>query len=225
MKRTALSALMSGSAPAPVHQIGKVNKKPTAVAGSRPSSRAINVLKTSFNPSKTDEFTEEDYLIIDFVNESGTKAYGDFQRKIKNRLACWELTYRLRTIPAAYFATEELSQQTLATAHEDFDEYELHYIHQSYCDHSELNRIVKDILLTFLDPKTYLLNAQVKVQPLNLADFYRTHGHFKNPITPGADYEINYWFDGDNPDNADLFTRPLTSSVVPYISGEKNGNN
>lgn len=216
MKRTALSTIMGTAQNLPsVHQIGKPTRKPTTVVSS-PARRVAKVLQTSFNPTAPDVFTEDDFLIIDFVNEEGTGPHGDFVNKVKNRCACWEMTYRIRTIPAAYFATEELREATLASAVEDFDEYELFYVHQSYCDHTELNRIVKDILINFIDPKTYLLAAQVKIQPLNLSDFLEKHGTFGTPFTPGGDYEIDYWYQAGQYENWDLERRPLTSSLVPY---------
>ena len=103
-----------------------------------------------------------------------------------------------------------------AKATEEFDEYELFYVHQSYCDHSELNRVLKDILINFLDPKTYLIAAQVKLQPLNLPDFLEKHGTFGTPFTPGGDYEIDYWYQAGQYENWDLERRPLTSTPVPY---------
>lgn len=216
MKRTALSTIMGNTQPSTrAYQIGRTSKTSTTVVSS-PTRRAAKVLQTSFNPTAADAFTDEDYLIIDFVNEAGTGPHGDFVNKVKNRCACWELTYRIRTIPAVYFATDELREQTMATADEEFDEYELFYVHQSFCDHTELNRILKDILINFLDPKTYLLAAQVKVQPMNLPDFLEKYGKFGTPFNVGGDYDIDYWYQSGQDQNWDLERRPLTSTPVPH---------
>lgn len=218
MKRSPLNTMINSvNNPQTIRPIGKPVKKTATVTGSM-SRRAANVLQTSFEPAADATFTEDDYLIIDFVNESGTYANGDFSNKVKNALACWELTYRIRTIPAAYFATEELSKETLATADQQYDEVELFYVHQSYCDHRELNRVVKDILVNYIDPKTYLLAAQVKLQPLNLKDYLAKYGRFDIAMVPDGDYEINYWYDVMKNDNWDFATRPLTSSTVPLNS-------
>jgi hypothetical protein len=80
----------------------------------------------------------------------------------------------------------------------------------------EVNQNVFDDSIQFLDPETYLLAAQVKIQPLNLSDFLEKHGTLGTPFTPGGDYEIDYWYQAGQYENWDLERRPLTSSPVPH---------
>lgn len=196
-------------------RMGKVKTNPALTMTSQLPNverNAARVVIDSMNDVYTAPFNDNDYLVINFLDEKGTFASGQFSEKIKNRLACWELTYLIRTVPSVYFDGGELEEEVIANLANDYDEYELRYIHQSYCDHGELKVLIRNILMSFVDGKTHLIAAEVKIQPRNLKDFIKEHGGFKDPIGPNDNIEINYFWDPEIPGNWSFLDRPLTST-------------
>lgn len=166
---------------------------------------------------KTVEFNEDDYLLIDWVRQENTKPYGKFSEKIKNRMCCWEIQYIIRTIPGVYFSTPEIEQETLRTIDTEFDEYEMNYVHQTFCDHRDIGPIMAHILNGFLDSGTHLLAAQAKLIPISIPNYLKKYGKFGTPIDSSQPFDIIYEWDPKQPLNWDFFERPLTSSPYPYI--------
>ncbi len=172
-------------------------------------TRSAAVLKTTF--------TEEDYLLIDWVHQENTGPKGEFSQKIRQTLCCWEVHYIIRTIPGIYFSTPELAAATMETIDTEFDEYELFYAHKVICDHSEIGPILAHILNEFLDNGTHLLAAQAKLIPMTIADFVKKHGEVGASIDSKGAIQITYEWDPKHLLNLDFFQRPLTSSPYPYI--------
>lgn len=199
-------------------------KQSSISAAIRPKSSLLNrevkfnVPAFSLPVEKEIVFTEEDYLLIDWVHQENTGPKGDFSMKIKNRLCCWEVHYIVRTIPGIYFSTPELEKETLETIDTHFDEYELFYVHRHYCDHREIGPILAHILNGFLDNGTHLLAAQAKLIPVSIPDFIKKHGPnaFQN-IDASQPIQITYEWDQNHQLNWDFLERPLTSSPYPYL--------
>lgn len=204
-----------GSATTPKRKISTSGRVTVATQLPNAKHNAKRVIMESMLEEENKPFTEDDFLIIDFVNESDTKAYGDFHKKIQKRLACWELQYRIRTIPSVYFDGGEMEQEVIKNINEDYDEYELLYVHQSFCDHMELKILIRDIMMQFIDPRTHLIAAQAKIIPRNLNDHLKKYGSFKDPIAPGDSIEINYTYDETVDHNWSFADRPLTSMPAP----------
>lgn len=207
------------SQPAPTPKappMGKITTNPIVKMTSKlPNAErnAARVVIDSFAGQElTAPFTKDDYLVINFLDETGTFANGKFREKIQNRLACWEIHYLIRTVPSVYFDGGALEEEVVNNLANDYDEYELRYIHQSYCDHSELKVLIRDILMSFVDPRTHLIAAEAKIIPHNLSDFLKVHGKFKEPISPDDQIEIHYHWNPEILENWNFLDRPLTST-------------
>lgn len=196
--------------------VGKIKSSKMATMTARLPNverNAARVIIDSMSDAYTVPFTDDDFLVINFLDEDGTYANGKFSEKIQNRLACWEIHYLIRTVPSVYFDGGALEDEVVANLATDYDEYELRYTHQSYCDHSELKILIRNILMSFLDPRTHLIAAEAKIIPRNLKDFMKEHGGFKSPIGPQDEIEIDYYWDPEIHRNWNFLDRPLTSTA------------
>lgn len=196
--------------------IGKTTVNPAMTMTARLPNverNAARVVIDSMSDVYTVPFTKDDFLVINFLDEKGTYTSGKFSEKIQNRLACWEIHYLIRSVPSVYFDGGALEEEVVANLANDYDEYELRYVHQSYCDHGELKILIRNILMSFLDPRTHLIAAEAKIIPRNLKDFMKEHGGFKSPIGPQDDIEINYYWDPSIHRNWSFLDRPLTSTA------------
>lgn len=178
----------------------------------------FNTKLPDLNDQSPVQFTDDDYLLIDWVHQENTGPKGDFSKKIKDRLCCWEVHYIIRTIPGVYFSTPEAEKATLETINSEFDEYELLYAHPVFCDHREIGPMLAHILTCFLDDGTHLLAAQAKLIPVSIPDFIKKHGvGYIQAIDTKEPIQITYEWDPKHMLNWDFFERPLTSSHYPYI--------
>ena len=182
------------------------------------SPRKNITFSSTVNSANNVEFTEDDYLLIDWVHQDQSGPKGDFTRKVNNKPCCWKIHYIIRTIPGVYFSTPELEEETLKTIDTEFDEFELFYTHQAFCDYKDIGPITAHILNAFLDSGTHLLAAQAKLIPVSIADFLKEYGKFGSTIDSNQPYTINFEWDPSHPKNWDFFQRPLTSTPYPYTS-------
>lgn len=177
-----------------------------------------NILGTMADPAPT--FTKSDFQFIDWIEPEKTKSCGEFADKVRNRELCWEVIYRVRTIPSVYLNDPEMAEEVIANMATEYDEFEISYVHQGMCTHAEFMSFVAHIFIEFLDPQTHLIAAQAKVIPVSLADHLRRYGPFKNAVTDIDSVEICYQFDPKDPMNWDFFDRPLTSTPQPMLKGK-----
>jgi len=164
------------------------------------------------------EFTDEDYLLIDWVHQEQSGPKGEFTRKVNNKPCCWKVHYIIRTIPGVYFSTPEIEEETVKSINTEFDEFELYYTHHALCDYKDIGPITAHILTNFLDNGTHLLAAQAKLIPVSIGDYLKEFGRFGNNIDSNSPYEIVYEYDPKHLLNWDFFERPLTSTPYPYLS-------
>ena len=165
-------------------------------------------------PDNAVKFTDDDYTIIDFL-ERTQKNSGDFVNKTKGRPCCWDVIIRIATTPSQYVTPEYLEYIKNGNfqhwSEANCDIAELYYHHEGMATFDVIHIVASKIFLEFVDPKTHLLEAQVRIRPMTLTDRIKKYGPFKTVVDMHDKLDINYFFDGSLEQNADLFTRPLTN--------------
>ena len=164
--------------------------------------------------SDVTKFNDNDYTIIDFL-ERRQDNYGDFAKKTKGRPCCWDVEFQIATAPSKYVTPEYLEYikngnfQHWSEANCDISE--LLYHHEGMATFDVIHIVASKIFLEYIDPKTHLLEAQVKIRPMSLADRIKKYGPFKTVVDMHDKLDIHYYFNGSLPQNKDLFDRPLTN--------------
>ncbi len=165
-------------------------------------------------PDNAVKFTDDDYTIIDFL-ERTQKNSGDFVNKTKGRPCCWDVIIRIATTPSQYVTPEYLEYIKNGNfqhwSEANCDIAELYYHHEGMATFDVIHIVASKIFLEFVDPKTHLLEAQVRIRPMTLTDRIKKYGPFKTVVDMHDKLDINYFFDGSLEQNVDLFTRPLTN--------------
>lgn len=191
-----------------------------AVKASKSKRAGLSPISQSFfnqiiAPDNRVRFNEDDYLIIDFLSRTQT-SFGDFNKKIDKRACCWVAEFLIATVPTRYF-NDDYIKENVANKEKHWTEIncdisELRYHHEGTSTLDTIHIVASKIFLEFIDPQTHLLEAQVRLKPMELTERIKKYGPFKTVVDTNDVLNINYFFDASLPQNADLFVRPFTNS-------------
>lgn len=162
--------------------------------------------------------TPNDYCWID-LKDGRYHHNGNFAAVSKYK-QYWKFEYRLSLLPADHWRTKlDMTDETL---HET-DHYELIYIHPCKVMAPDIMSMVRRIYVTFVDPKTLVYLAEVKVTALTEIEAkaalkrvpdLSAKGYF-DKIDVTEEFDIDYWYDGSGSEQVELFTKqPLTNVIV-----------
>lgn len=187
----------------------RVNKR----VGLSVSSQAM--MNQVIAPGNEARFTCDDYIVIDFLSRTSSPTE-DFLKKVANRVCCWDVEFQIATTPSKFVDQAYLDY----IKNTDFKHWsdvncdisELFYHHEGTSTFDTIHIVASKIFQAFVDPGTHLLEAQVKITPMNLSERIKKYGPFKTIVGINDELNINYYYHLDNHfKNMVFLDQPLTS--------------
>lgn len=166
-------------------------------------------------PDNDISFTGDDYIVIDFLSRTSSPTE-DFLKKIANQVCCWDVEFQIATTPSKYVDQAYLDY----IKNTDFKHWsevncdinELFYHHEGTSTFDTIHIVASKIFQEFVDPSTHLLEAQVKIIPMNLSDRIKKYGPFKTIVGITDELNIHYYYHLDNHlKNMAFLDRPYTN--------------